>query len=320
MDRRLVMSEPTDGRNEEHTISHMAAIKRRTFVGGVGATAYGLGGISPVSATQDNSNEPSSTGQADEATSVRVLNWNIHHGTGMDGVYDLRRTADLIDRSDADLVALQEVDKHLSSRSSCDDQPEWLAERLNMHVNYAANVTDYESDCEKQSGYGTAILTKRKYPIVESDHYELPTPQVEEGAYNEPRGLQETTVEIEGNRIRFYTTHLDHLFERRRVAQVEAILDATADISDPQIITGDFNSVPTTDPIAAMTDEYVDTFASVGNGDSYTYPAIYTDSAPEKRIDYAFTSDDRITVEEARIDEETLVSDHLPTVIDLQIR
>lgn len=316
------MSEPTGGPNTQRTIttSDTAAMKRRTFVVGAGATAFGFGGISPVSAAQDSSNEPSSSEHDGEATSIRVLNWNIHHGTGMDGVYDLRRIADLIDRSGADLVAIQEVDRHLSSRSNCDDQPQRLAERLNMHVDYAANITDYESDCEKQSRYGTAILTKRKYPILESDHYGLPTPQVEEGAYNEPRGLQETTVEIEDSKVRFYTTHLDHLFERRRMAQVEAILDATTGVSDPQVVTGDFNTVPDSDPIEAMTDEYVDAFASVGNGESYTYPAIYTDSAPQKRIDYVFTSDDGITVEDAGIGGETLVSDHLPTVADLQIR
>lgn len=316
------MSKFTNGRSAAHTTatSDTAAMKRRTFVGGAGATAFGLGGIDSVNAARETSTESSSSEHDGEATSVRVLNWNIHHGTGMDEVYDLRRIADLIDRSGADLVALQEVDKHLLSRSNCDDQPQRLAERLSMHVDFAANITDYESDCEEQSRYGTALLTKRNYPILDSKHYELPTPQVEEGAYNEPRGLQETTVEVEDSQIRFYTTHLDHLFERRRMAQVEAILDATADVPHPQVITGDFNAVPDSAPVEAMTDEYVDAFPSVGNGESYTYPAVYTDSAPEKRIDYVFTSNEGITVEDAGIGEETLVSDHLPTVADIQIR
>ncbi|MFC7155004.1 endonuclease/exonuclease/phosphatase family protein [Halomarina halobia] len=316
------MSESGDGRDAERTVTDPAtgAVKRRTFVVGTGAAALGLGATRPGGAARNSSNESHASEPDGEGTSIRVLNWNIHHGTGMDGVYDLRRIADLIVRSGADLVALQEVDKHLASRSRCDDQPRRLADRLGMHVDYAANITDYESSCEEQSRYGTAILTERKYPILDSAHYELPSPQVEEGAYNEPRGLQETTVEVEGETIRFYTTHLDHLFERRRAAQVEAILDATADVSDPQVITGDFNATPDSGPIEAMTGEYVDAFAAVGNGDSYTYPAVYTDSAPEKRIDYVFTSADGVAVEDAGISEETLVSDHLPTVADLRIR
>ncbi|WP_254547100.1 endonuclease/exonuclease/phosphatase family protein [Halomarina pelagica] len=294
-------------------------MNRRTFVAGAGAAALGLTGTAPVGAVRDGSSESHSSERADGTISIRVLNWNIHHGTGMDGVYDLRRIADLIARSGAELVALQEVDKHLASRSDCNDQPQRLAERLGMHVDYAANITEYESTCDRQSRYGTAVLTAQEYPILDSEHYGLPSPQVEEGAYNEPRGLQETTVQIEGERIRFYTTHLDHLFERRRVAQVEAILDATADVSDPQVITGDFNATPGSRPIGAVTDEYVDAFAVVGNGDSYTYPGVYTDAAPEKRIDYVFVSDD-VSVDDAGIAEETLVSDHLPTVADLRIR
>lgn len=98
------------------------------------------------------------------------------------------------------------------------------------------------------------------------------------------------------------------------MAQVEAILDATADISDQQVITGDFNAVPGFTPIEAMANEYVDAFTAVGNGESDTCPAGYTDSAPAKRIDYAFTSDHGITVEGAGIGEETLISSEVSGV------
>lgn len=305
----------------ENTVanSDTTSIKRRAFLASTGATAVGLGAMNSASAAEANSNTGKSS-EDDTDSSIKVLNWNIHHGTGMDGRYDLRRIADLIERSDADLVGIQEVDKHLASRSDCDDQPERLAELLNMHVDYAANITNYESSCTKQSRYGTAILTKRKYPILNSEHYLLPSPQVEDGAYNEPRGLQETTVKIHDDEVRFYTTHLDHMFKERRTAQVKAILDITDDVSQPQIITGDFNAVPDADPITTMIGEYTDIFTAIGNGDSNTYPAIYTDSAPEQRIDYVFTNDDRISVTDAGIDEETLVSDHLPTFATIQLR
>ncbi|WP_227380970.1 endonuclease/exonuclease/phosphatase family protein [Haladaptatus halobius] len=314
------MTKPLDKHNTERTTtdSETTTIKRRAFLAGTGATAVGLSAMNSASAAEADS-DSSEASVNNTAISIKVLNWNIHHGTGMDGAYDLRRIADLIERSDADLVGIQEVDKHLAARSNCDDQPQRLAERLNMNVDYAANITDYESSCTNQSRYGTAILTKRKYPILESEHYELPSPQVEKGAYNEPRGLQETTVEIEDSKIRFYTTHLDHLFKERRMAQVNAILDITDDVSQPQVITGDFNAVPDADPINAMTGEYTDAFAAVGNDESDTYPAIYTDSAPQERIDYVFASDDRISVTEAGINEETLVSDHLPTFADIRL-
>src|SRR4051812_15481445 len=47
--------------------------------------------------------------QAAPAT-LRVLTYNIHHGEGRDGQFDLPRLADVMKRAEPDLVALQEVD------------------------------------------------------------------------------------------------------------------------------------------------------------------------------------------------------------------
>ena len=45
-----------------------------------------------------------------QPATIRVLTYNIHHGEGMDGVIDLERIANVIRQTEADLVALQEVD------------------------------------------------------------------------------------------------------------------------------------------------------------------------------------------------------------------
>ena len=42
---------------------------------------------------------------------VRVLTYNIHHGEGIDGKFDLARIAKVIRKSRAHIVALQEVDQ-----------------------------------------------------------------------------------------------------------------------------------------------------------------------------------------------------------------
>ena len=56
------------------------------------------------------------------ATRLRVLSYNIHHGEGLDGRIDLERIASVIRASEADLVALQEVDQS-TERSGGVDQP-----------------------------------------------------------------------------------------------------------------------------------------------------------------------------------------------------
>ena len=49
--------------------------------------------------------------EPDARRTLRVLTYNIHHGEGTDGVFDLERLAKVINDLAPDIVALQEVDK-----------------------------------------------------------------------------------------------------------------------------------------------------------------------------------------------------------------
>lgn len=49
--------------------------------------------------------------------SVTVASYDIHHGVGVDDRLDLDRIAEQIRTSGADIIGLQEVDRHWSSRS-----------------------------------------------------------------------------------------------------------------------------------------------------------------------------------------------------------
>ncbi|MCY3003234.1 MAG: hypothetical protein NTV21_15650, partial [Planctomycetota bacterium] len=60
---------------------------------------------------------------------LRVASYNIKHGEGLDGRVDLERTAAVLARFDADLIALQEVDVGVR-RSGGVDQPHALAQQL----------------------------------------------------------------------------------------------------------------------------------------------------------------------------------------------
>jgi endonuclease/exonuclease/phosphatase family metal-dependent hydrolase len=71
---------------------------------------------------------------------LTVVTYNIHHGAGVDGVVDLERIAEVLISATADVIALQEVDRHWSSRSGWVDQPVWFAERLDKHMVYGANL------------------------------------------------------------------------------------------------------------------------------------------------------------------------------------
>ena len=69
------------------------------------------------------------------------MTFNIHHGRGMDKQLDLYRIAEIIKASDADIIGLNEVDKHFSKRSDYQDQISWLAKQLNMNQAFSPSLS-----------------------------------------------------------------------------------------------------------------------------------------------------------------------------------
>ena len=69
---------------------------------------------------------------------MKCVSYNIQYGLGADGVYDLPRIAG--DVADADVIALQEVDRFWA-RSGLVDSPAVLSEHLPDHYwVYGANL------------------------------------------------------------------------------------------------------------------------------------------------------------------------------------
>ncbi|CAG7625196.1 endonuclease/exonuclease/phosphatase family protein [Paenibacillus allorhizosphaerae] len=230
---------------------------------------------------------------------VRVMSFNILHGAGTDGVLDLNRTASVIRNSGAELVGLQEVDVHFRARSNFEDQAQRLAEMLDMHYVFGANLDqDPLEPGAPRRQYGTAVLSK--YPILESHNYYLSSFGLEQ------RGLLETKISVNGATVYFYTTHLGTV--EQRLTQVNEILNITSARTGTKIITGDFNSVPTSAPIQTMKTVYKDGFADQNN--AYTAPS----NAPNARIDYIFTSDNVSLTNKSVITSNPVASDHLPII------
>ncbi|HYO35746.1 MAG TPA: endonuclease, partial [Geodermatophilus sp.] len=61
---------------------------------------------------------------------VRLVTFNTHHGVGADGRHDLPRLATVLAAADADLICLQEVDRHFGGRSEDVDQALLLSRAL----------------------------------------------------------------------------------------------------------------------------------------------------------------------------------------------
>ena len=90
---------------------------------------------------------------------MRVVSYNIHHGVGTDGRLELERTAATLAATGAELVGLQEVDRHFGARSGFVDQAGWLGERLGMHVAYGPTIDLSPPAADRpRRQYGNAVL------------------------------------------------------------------------------------------------------------------------------------------------------------------
>jgi endonuclease/exonuclease/phosphatase family metal-dependent hydrolase len=236
---------------------------------------------------------------------LKVMSYNIHHGVGVDNVLNLQRIADLITEKQADVVGIQEVDRHYGARSNFEDQAKVLAEMLGYHYVYGANL-DLNPAVEGQDRrqYGTAILSK--YPIIQSQNYLLSS------FGKEQRGLLEATVNVKGNHVRVYNTHLG-LDVPQRLAQVNEINEILSKKETSAILMGDLNAEPGVEEVELLRTggNLVDVFQDADNAN--TFPV----KNPSKRIDYIFVSEG-VKFSGQQVLQSTY-SDHLPIIVDLEL-
>jgi endonuclease/exonuclease/phosphatase family metal-dependent hydrolase len=253
---------------------------------------------------------------AHRAPTIRVMTYNIHVGVGMDKKLDLARIAKVINEQQPDLVGLQEVDRGVERTQRIDEIVE-LAKLTKMDYAFAFNLP-------YQGGqYGVAILSRSR--IMATDHRLYKNLREAER-----RGFIRAEVTFHGQKLNFVTTHLDYQYEDGRVFETEQLLAGLKDVKGPLIVVGDFNEEPKGNAYRLIKTHFIDTWTQLLYGSwldgsevrsqqphqSLTYPA----DKPAKRIDYIFTREsDRIKTKRAWI-VETLASDHLPVVADLEIQ
>jgi|SRR5262245_38616628 len=175
----------------------------------------------------------------------RVLTYNIHHGEGMDGRFDLNRIAAVMKTARPDLVALQEVDLH-TARAGGVNQLEELARLMDMHAEFG-KAMNYDN-----GGYGVAILSR--WPLLTVENDPLPfTPE------REPRTA--LTVQLrpgpDGPLIRFTSTHFDQGRDQEvRLEEATRLNELVARDQAPSILGGDTNARPGTGAMKILEDQW----------------------------------------------------------------
>ena len=163
---------------------------------------------------------------------LRVVSYNIRHGhdVGLDMsvlVKDLMQVH-------PDVIGLQEVDVGTSRVQGRDTLSE-LAAHLKKagfadNVHYAfCRAIDFAG-----GQYGTAILSR--YPILSFKVISLPTP-----AHVEVRAIGHAILDVDGERVDFFNTHLTYESAELRKPQFDFLAALTAQFPG-WILTGDFNT------------------------------------------------------------------------------
>jgi endonuclease/exonuclease/phosphatase family metal-dependent hydrolase len=158
-------------------------------------------------------------------STVRVMTWNIHGAVGGNPRFDLAGVVAMIQRWDADVVALQEVDSRRKSARHGDPFAV-LQEVLGHHGIGAKSITTTDGD------YGQMLISR--WPIGASEIHDISFLE------REPRRAVKAELTTPLGPVRIVATHLG-LSIRERRNQARALLDIAGDRTMTTVIIGDFN-------------------------------------------------------------------------------
>jgi endonuclease/exonuclease/phosphatase family metal-dependent hydrolase len=227
---------------------------------------------------------------------LKVMTFNIHHGKGLDGKTDLNRILTEILKSEADIIALQEVDR-FQPRSSFRDQIAILAKGASMYNCYSPSVNFGFSQ------YGNAILSK--WPIESKIIINM-------NGGLERRSILIAHIKVNGARssdkhtskFTIVNTHLGVLAQEYKW-QMPILCEKLAELAKPAIVLGDFNMEPSN-----LTMKIMD---PIWHKINLLHPQATMQNG--KQIDHVFANSGYLNAR-AWV-QETIASDHHAVIADL---
>ena len=235
---------------------------------------------------------------------------NVHSCIGLDGQISPLRIAQVIERCNPDVVALQELDSGLS-RTSLVDQAHLIARTLEMSYHFHASIR------VEEGGYGNAILSRSPLRLIKAGA--LPAEPVK--PFFERRGAVWVEIALDGSPVQILATHFG-LDRRERALQAAALTGPQwlghPDCRPPVILCGDFNALPRSPVYRRLTRQLHDAQRALGGTRPRgTWPV----QLPLLRIDHLFLSHDLrvLSISVPRPPQTRLASDHLPLVATLEL-
>jgi endonuclease/exonuclease/phosphatase family metal-dependent hydrolase len=164
---------------------------------------------------------------------IRVASYNIRKSVGQDWRRDPDRVLEVLAEIDADIVALQEVDRRFGSSRASSLSPHAIDEQ----TPYKPVIFGIRP--ESLGWHGNAILVRKNFEVGRHCRIELPC--------LEPRGAVLADIAAEGRTLRVVAMHLG-LMKHWRQRQARALLDYLESLEEgmPTVMLGDLNEWSTT--------------------------------------------------------------------------
>lgn len=253
---------------------------------------------------------------------LRVLMWNLGHGRGTDGVYNIDRIAAWMARMTPDVIVLVEVEKYTSW--GYEDQPARYKAMLEAHTGkrwYSQFSQEYGQ--WTSNGKGLQILSVYPFDAVGQ------TTITPSSGLNWAGAASQATITVNGRTLNFVHTHLDPYDQAMRLTQAQEVLRWGTGFAENRVLTGDMNAWPDQTSIAEINKTYNDSWTAALNKGTASAPSDITPYGATRngRIDYVFYSKTapNLTVVDAKVWETRdasgyMPSDHRPLVVTFEVR
>ena len=244
---------------------------------------------------------PYGSARAQTQPTLKVMDWNIHHGVDTSNVNSLDRVATWIAKVSPDVVSLNEVEK-LNGYNNNADEPAVLESLLEAKTGRAWYGC-FAQRIGAARGQGNLLLSR--IPIEACDTYLL----------SAERSVARARLTIAGVLVNTFSTHLDDASASTRATQVGQLTTWASTAPDQQVIMGDFNASETSAELQSMRAAYDDTWAvAMAAGKAIAYPGNESGNTRNGRIDYIWRSKRaaRLVLQSVQVYDTGTISDHRP--------
>ena len=251
---------------------------------------------------------------SDATTTLRVLDWNTHHGgVGTDGDFDPDRFIKKASSFKPDLVSLNEVERFTGWGNN--DGPASLAALMKKHT---GKTWYYKFTTATGAAKGNGNLILSRFPFEASEIRLL----------SHDRAAVNVAIHVNGRSINFISTHLDDDSRSQRLDEIGELTAWARGLAEPRIIAGDFNAGPGSTEHTTMEKTYIDSWAQAQqDGTAVAFPGNTNGKTRKGRIDYIYYSKGANLLElessqvfDVRDSNGVMPSDHRPMLTIFTIK